>query len=62
MKANLETWQQDSFDPDLWIGANSLIINTAALDERSEFSEIVRVLAQIEVVTKPVNANLNAEF
>jgi hypothetical protein len=62
MKANLETWQQDPFDPDFWIGADGLIINTAAPDERSDFSEIVRVLAQVEVVTKPVNAKLTAAF
>jgi hypothetical protein len=60
MKANLETWQQDPFDPDFWIGKNGLIINTAALDERSKFSEIVRVLAQIEVIAEPVSEGMTA--
>jgi hypothetical protein len=60
MKANLETWQQDPFDPGFWIGENGLIINTAALDERSKFSEIVRVLAQIEVIAEPVSEGMTA--
>lgn len=60
MKANLETWHQDPFDPDCWFGENGLLINTAALDERSVFFEVVRVLSQPTLSAEPVNEGTTA--
>lgn len=42
MTLKQETWHQDPADHDLWMGGNGLIVNTAALDERADYFEIVR--------------------
>ena len=39
----LECWQQDPDAPDLWHGDEGVIVNTAALEERAFYFEIVRV-------------------
>jgi hypothetical protein len=54
----LELWKQDAGNTDLWHHAGGLIVNTAALDERQEYFNIVRIHAPRshrlqEVVTSP---------
>ena len=39
----LETWHQDPADADLWHGAAGVILNSAALQERESYFEVVRV-------------------
>lgn len=36
----LEIWQQDNWDKDLWHGDNGIIVNTAALKDREEFADV----------------------
>lgn len=38
-----EVWYQDSDSPDLWHGDNGVIVNTAALDERDFYFNVLRV-------------------
>ena len=38
-----EVWYQDAFDNDLWHNDKGLMVNTAALDEREAFFEVIRV-------------------
>ena len=38
-----ETWYQLASNPDLWEGNNSLLVNTAALQEREAYFEVTRV-------------------
>jgi len=37
---DLEIWEQDSYDQDLWHGDNGLIVNTSALKDREDFIEV----------------------
>ena len=39
----IECWQQDPDAPDLWHGDAGVILNTAALEERAFYFEVVRV-------------------
>ncbi|MGL4611664.1 MAG: hypothetical protein ACRCYY_18630 [Trueperaceae bacterium] len=41
-----EMWYQDIEDSDLWFGEHGVILNTAALDEREVYFEIIRVPQQ----------------
>jgi hypothetical protein len=43
MKRKQELWQQDPSEPDLWLGENGVLVNTAALEERAYYAEIVKV-------------------
>jgi hypothetical protein len=45
MKRKQELWQQDPSEPDLWLGENGVLVNTAALEERAYYAEIVKVFA-----------------
>lgn len=45
----LECWQQDPGEPDLWYGDGGVIVNTAALEERAFYFEIVRVYTATQV-------------
>lgn len=36
----LELWQQDIYDKDLWHGENGLIVNTAALKDREDYIDV----------------------
>lgn len=47
MKSSQESWQQDPYETDLWHGANGLIVNTAALEERSYYVNVVRLTAPL---------------
>lgn len=47
MKSSQESWQQDPYEIDLWHGANGLIVNTAALEERSYYFNVVRLTAPL---------------
>ena len=38
-----ETWTQDPEERDLWHGENGVILNTAALEERTAYYEVVRL-------------------
>lgn len=42
-KVSIEVWRQDTDNQDLWHGDNHLIVNTAALQEREAYYEIVRI-------------------
>lgn len=46
MTLKTETWQQDPQEPDLWFGEGGLIVNSAALEERTYYYEVHRVPAQ----------------
>ena len=37
---DLEIWQQDIYDKDLWHGENGLIVNTSALKDREDFIDV----------------------
>lgn len=50
--APTETWYQDARDADLWHGDYGLIVNTAALDQRAVYFEVIRVSAG-HLVTAP---------
>lgn len=39
----IEIWRQDPENPDLWHGAHGVIINTAALEERKAYFDIVKL-------------------
>jgi hypothetical protein len=41
-----EVWQQDTQNPDLWHGPNGVMINTAALNEREFYYDVLRVRMQ----------------
>lgn len=47
-----EVWYQDTDSPDLWHGDNGVIVNTAALDERGFYFNVLRVtpLSSLEPV------------
>ena len=40
-----ETWYQDTEDTNLWHGNHGVIVNTAALEERTFYFDIIRVPA-----------------
>lgn len=46
MKLKQEVWHQDSVETSLWMGENGLLLNTAALEERTFYFEVVRIPAQ----------------
>jgi hypothetical protein len=41
-----EVWYQDLEDRDLWHGRNGVIVNTAALNERAFYVEVIRIAHQ----------------
>ncbi len=47
MTSKQEIWHQDLFDNDLWINEYGLLVNTAALEERTTYFEVVRVPVQL---------------
>ena len=46
MTSKQEIWHQDPFEKDLWINEDGLLVNTAALEERTTYFEVVRVPVQ----------------
>ncbi|UCH25420.1 MAG: hypothetical protein JSV66_16040 [Trueperaceae bacterium] len=44
----LELWKQDATDTDLWHHPAGLIVNTAALDQREDYFNIVRIHARVQ--------------
>jgi len=51
-----EVWYQDADSPDLWHGDNGVIVNTAALEERGFYFNVLRVtprsnLEPVDLVT-----------
>jgi hypothetical protein len=38
-----EIWYQDVEDSDLWFGEHGVMVNTAALNEREFYFEVIRV-------------------
>lgn len=38
-----EVWQQNPESPDFWHGPNGVIINTAALNEREFYYNVIRI-------------------
>lgn len=46
MNLQQEIWLQDQFEEDLWAGENGLLVNTAALHERADYFQVVRVPAR----------------
>ena len=49
-----EIWRQDVLDADLWHGNKGVIVNSAALQEREVYFEILKVRSQ-PVDTKTIN-------
>lgn len=41
-----EVWYQDKENPDLWHGKHGVIVNTAALNEREFYFDIIRITVQ----------------
>jgi hypothetical protein len=41
-----EVWQQDTENSDFWHGKHGVIINTAALNEREFYYDIIRLTMQ----------------
>jgi hypothetical protein len=41
-----EVWYQDRDDADMWHGKHGVIINTAALNEREFYYDIIRITVQ----------------
>jgi hypothetical protein len=41
-----EVWYQDLENADLWHGKHGVIVNTAALNEREFFYDIIRITVQ----------------
>jgi hypothetical protein len=41
-----EVWYQDREDSELWHGKHGVIINTAALNEREFYYDIIRITVQ----------------
>ena len=39
----IEVWHQDNHSQDLWHGNNGVIVNTAALEERETYFDIIRI-------------------
>lgn len=46
MALRQEVWHQDPLDEDLWLGENGLLVNTTALEKRTYYFEVIRVLDQ----------------
>jgi hypothetical protein len=46
MTSKQEIWHQDPFENDLWMNEDGLLVNTAALEERTYYVEVVRVPVQ----------------
>jgi hypothetical protein len=46
MTSKQEIWHQAPFENDLWINEDGLLVNTAALEERTTYFEVVRVPVQ----------------
>lgn len=53
MTLKQEVWYQDPADEDRWAGEDGVLINTAALEERSYYFEIIRLPAQPEPTLGP---------
>lgn len=51
-----ERWQQEVAEPELWLGENGVLVNTAALEERAYYFDIVRLPARgiAELMSEPV--------
>jgi hypothetical protein len=41
-----EVWYQDCDNPELWHGKHGVIVNTAALNEREFYYDIIRITVQ----------------
>jgi hypothetical protein len=41
-----EVWQRDPEDTDLWHSKHGVIVNTAALEEREFYFDVIRVASQ----------------
>lgn len=57
MTLKKEIWYQDASDSDLWVNEQGLIVNTAALEERTPFYEVIRVPQQPVVCNSEPAAN-----
>jgi len=55
MTSRQEIWNQDPFEKDLWMNEDGLLVNTAALEERTYYVEVVRVPVQPVPDRKPVD-------
>lgn len=44
MTLRQEVWYPHPSEKDLWIGEHGLLVNTAALEERTAYFEVVRLL------------------
>lgn len=53
-----EVWYQDNDSLDLWHGDNGVIINTAALDERGFYYNILRVTVQSSLEPVDITTDL----
>jgi hypothetical protein len=53
-----EVWYQDVEDSNLWYGEHGVMVNTAALEEREFYYEIIRVAhhPSFETQTRSVHA------
>lgn len=60
MTLKQEVWYQDPADKELWVGEGGMLINTAALEERSYYFEIVRLPAQPEPILDPEHIGSHA--
>ena len=43
LERDQEVWRQDSLDADLWHGSKGVIVNSAALEEREVYFEVIRL-------------------
>ena len=48
-----EVWRQDVKDQDLWHGSKGVMVNSAALEARQVFFEIIRVPSHFDPVQTP---------
>ena len=53
-----EVWYQDTDSPDLWHGDHGVIVNTAALEERSFYFNVLRVRAHSNTEPVDITADL----
>lgn len=56
MALRQEVWHQLPTEPDMWLSESGLLVNTAALEERTYYYDVVRMPALLATVTdfKPV--------
>jgi len=60
LNKTIEIWRQDNDSQDLWHNNNGLIVNTAALNEREAYLEIMRIPNATVIQTKPVQISVSS--